>query len=82
MKATSGLALAMLVPSFLLASVFPYADFLAIHLIPNLDTESAGHYAGLVGSSFMFGHMFISYALGNVANWHGMMFIIKTLLLL
>jgi MFS family permease len=81
-KATIALAFTMLTQSFLLTGVFPYAGFLAMHLIPSLDTESAGRYAGLVGSSFMFGRIFTSYAWGKAADRHGRTFVIKASLML
>lgn len=76
------LASAMLVQSFLLVSVFPYAGFLAMRLVPSVNEENAGRYAGLIGSSFMFGRMFTSYIWGKAADRLGRKFVLEASLCL
>merc|ERR1719491_1107992 len=76
------LAASMLVQSFLLVGVFPYSGFMAIHLIPNLNEENAGSYAGLIASSFMVGRTLTAFEWGRVADRHGRVFVIKASLLL
>ena len=79
---TIALALSLLVQSYLLVSVFPYSGFLAMHLVPNLNEETAGKYAGWIASSFMFGRTFSSYHWGKAADIYGRTFVIKSSLLL
>ncbi|KAL3940100.1 MAG: hypothetical protein SGBAC_005284 [Bacillariaceae sp.] len=79
---TGALTVAMFVQSYLLVSVFPYSGFLAMFLIPGLNEETAGSYAGLVASSFMFGRTFSSFQWGRAADVYGRVFVIRTSLLL
>ncbi|CAJ1949636.1 unnamed protein product [Cylindrotheca closterium] len=79
---TVALSVAMLVQSYLLVSVFPYSGFLAMFLIPGLNEETAGRYAGLVASSFMFGRTFSSFQWGKAADEYGRVFVIRASLLL
>jgi len=76
------LSFALLVQSYLLVSVFPYSGFLAMHLIPGLNEETAGSYAGLVASSFMAGRTFSSFEWGKAADRYGRVFVIEMSLLL
>lgn len=78
----AALAFTMLTQSFLLVGVFPYSGFLAMHLVPSLDEESAGRYAGLVASSFMVGRTLTSFHWGRAADRHGRTFAIRMSLLL
>ena len=79
---TGSLAFAMLVQSYLLVGVFPYSGFLAMHLIPGLNEETAGRYAGWIASSFMIGRTFSSFEWGKAADKYGRTFVIKASLLL
>ena len=79
---TGSLAFAMLVQSYLLVGVFPYSGFLAMHLIPGLNEETAGRYAGWIASSFMIGRTFSSFEWGKAADRYGRTFVIKASLLL
>ena len=79
---TASLASTMLVQSYLLVSVFPYSGFLAMHLVPGLNEETAGSYAGLIASSFMFGRTFSSFEWGKAADRYGRVFVIQVSLLL
>ena len=67
---------------YIVMSVFPYAGFLAIHLISHLDAENAGTYAGLVASAFMVGRMCMSFEWGKLADKRGRKFVIQASLLL
>jgi MFS family permease len=79
---TAALAFAMLVQSYLLVSVFPYSGFMAMFLIPGLNEETAGSYAGLIASSFMVGRAFSSFEWGKAADMYGRIFVIRSSLLL
>mmetsp|Transcript_12320 Transcript_12320/g.22226 ORF Transcript_12320/g.22226 Transcript_12320/m.22226 type:complete len:625 (-) Transcript_12320:380-2254(-) len=81
-KSTAALAFAMLTQSFLLVGVFPYSGFLAMHLVPSLDEDSAGRFAGLIASSFMVGRTFTSFLWGRAADKYGRTFSIEASLLL
>lgn len=76
------LSFALVVQSYLLVSVFPYSGFLAIHLIPGLNEETAGRYAGLIASSFMAGRTFTSFQWGKAADKYGRVAVIKASMLL
>jgi MFS family permease len=79
---TAALAFAMMVQSYLLVSVFPYSGFMAMFLIPGVNEETAGSYAGLIASSFMFGRTFSSFEWGKAADMYGRVFVIRSSLLL
>eukprot|EP00980_Cylindrotheca_fusiformis_P008351 scaffold1754_cov105-Cylindrotheca_fusiformis.AAC.13 len=79
---TAALAFTMLVQSYLLVSVFPYSGFMAMFLIPGLNEETAGSYAGLIASSFMAGRTCTSFHWGKAADRHGRIFVIRSSLLL
>lgn len=81
-SAVAVLAFALLVQSYLLVSVFPYSGFLAMHLIPGLNEETAGSYAGLIASSFMAGRTFSSFEWGKAADRYGRVFVIEMSMLL
>jgi MFS family permease len=76
------LSFCLLIQSYLLVSVFPYSGFLAMHLIPNLNEETAGSYAGLIASSFMIGRTCSSFEWGKAADRYGRVFVIKISLFL
>jgi hypothetical protein len=57
--------------SWLMISVFPYSGFMAIYLIPHINEETAGPYAGLLASSFMIGRAVTSYGWGQLADIYG-----------
>ena len=53
-------------------SVFPYAPYMAIQLLPDrLNEENAGLYAGFMASSFMIGRALSSYFWGQWADVYG-----------
>lgn len=79
---TVSLSFALLVQSYLLVSVFPYGGFMAMHLIPGANEESAGRYAGFIASSFMVGRTLSSFEWGKAADRYGRVFVIKMSLLL
>ena len=78
----AALSFSLLVQSYLLVSVFPYSGFLAMHLIPSLNEENAGSYAGLIASAFMFGRTISSFEWGKAADKYGRVFVVKISLLL
>jgi MFS family permease len=70
------LSLCMLSQSWLLISVYPYSGFMAIDLIPEVNEENAGSYAGMIASSFMIGRALSSYGWGKVADIYGRKFVL------
>lgn len=70
------MSFSMLTHSWLLISVFPYSGFMAIHLVPSLNEETAGSYAGLIASAFMIGRALTSYSWGKVADRYGRKFVV------
>lgn len=71
-RSTAALCLATFSVSYTLVSVFPYAGFMAIQLLPGkLDEENAGLFAGLIGSSFMVGRAFSGYGWVRMADSYG-----------
>jgi len=81
-RTTFILSFVLLIQSYLLVSVFPYARFLAMHLIPNVNEDTAGSYAGFIASSFMIGRTFSSFEWGKIADRYGRVFVIKISLVL
>lgn len=81
-RAINSLAFGLLVQSYLLVSVFPYSGFLAMHLIPSLNEENSGKYAGFIAASFMFGRAFSSFEWGKTADKYGRVFVVETSLIL
>jgi len=79
---TASLSFCMMIQSYLLVGVFPYAGFLAMHLIDGVTEETAGKYAGLIASSFMMGRFLSSYAWGKAADRYGRIFCIQSSLAL
>eukprot|EP00562_Extubocellulus_spinifer_P013031 CAMPEP_0178545144 /NCGR_PEP_ID=MMETSP0697-20121206/3489_1 /TAXON_ID=265572 /ORGANISM="Extubocellulus spinifer, Strain CCMP396" /LENGTH=509 /DNA_ID=CAMNT_0020177699 /DNA_START=1631 /DNA_END=3156 /DNA_ORIENTATION=- len=59
------------VQAYLLISIFPYAGYMSIDLIPALTEENAGTYAGLLASAFMAGRTISAYPWGVVADTYG-----------
>ncbi|KAG7350580.1 major facilitator superfamily transporter [Nitzschia inconspicua] len=62
-----------LIHAYMLINVFPYAAFMAVHLLPDgsVDDQSVGPFSGVLASSFMFGRMFSSYPWGRMADLYG-----------
>jgi len=71
LASTGALCLAMFCHTYLLMSVFPYAGFMAIYLIPGLSSETAGSYAGLISSCYMAGRAVCSFTWGAAADTIG-----------
>jgi len=78
----AALCLCAFTHAYLLISVFPYSGFLAMTLAPNVDTDTAGYYAGWISSSFMFGRAFGSYPWGRAADSYGRKAVLRTSLCL
>ena len=78
----AALSFAMLVHSYLLVGVFPYSGFLAMHLVPSLNEETVGMYAGLIASSFVMGRTVTSFVWGKAADRCGRLFTIQASMLL
>ena len=74
--ATIALCLCTLTHSWLLISVYPYSGFMAIDLIPEVNEENAGSYAGMIASSFMIGRALSSYGWGKLADIYGRKFVL------
>jgi len=68
--------------AYLMVSVFPYAGFLCIRMIPSANEENAGSYAGLLESSFMVGRTLTSYEWGRLSDRYGRVFVLISSLLL
>jgi len=81
-RAIGVLSFSLLIQSYLLVSVFPYSGFLAMHLIPGLNEETAGSYAGLIASAFMAGRALSSFEWGKAADRYGRAYVIEVSLLL
>ena len=69
--AIAALSFAMINQSYYLISVFPYAGFFAMKLVPSLTTNTAGTYAGLIASSYMVGRMLTAVTWGKIADTIG-----------
>lgn len=65
------LSIAVLAQGYLLISCFPYIAFLCIYLVPTLNVQNAGFYAGIISSVYMIGRAFSSYGWTTVANVYG-----------
>jgi len=65
------MVLLLLTQSYLLISPFVYSGAMVIWLNPSLTKSSAGYYAGLVASSFMFGRTISSYQWGKWSDVYG-----------
>jgi sugar phosphate permease len=73
---TMALCVGMFSMFYLLFSVFPYSGFMVIHLVPGVDSENAGIYAGFLSSSFMVGRAFSAYPWGKIADIYGRKFVL------
>ena len=82
LRSTISLCCVMLTQSYLLISVFPYSGFLALHLLPTLNQENVGSYAGFIASCFMFGRMISSFEWGKATDKYGRKFVIQATLIL
>jgi MFS family permease len=76
LSSTVALCICTLAHSWLLISVFPYSGFMAVALVPGVDEENAGSYAGLLASAFMAGRAGTSYAWGKSADVYGRKFVL------
>lgn len=65
------LCFGVLTQGYLLISCFPYIAFMCIHLIPGLDEQNAGSYAGIMSTMFMLGRTLSSYMWNNIADKSG-----------
>ena len=68
------LCLSTLANAYVTISVFPYAPFMILQLLPpstSITTESVGWYAGLLASSYMAGRFLAAYPWGHMADSHG-----------
>jgi MFS family permease len=73
---TLALSSSVLTMFYLIMSVFPYSGFMVIHLVPGVDHENAGLYAGFLTSSFMVGRAFSAYPFGKIADIYGRKFVL------
>ena len=68
---TAAMCLCTFTHSWLLVSVFPYAGFMSIKLVPGTTEENAGYYAGLLSAAFMIGRAVTSYGWGKISDIYG-----------
>jgi MFS family permease len=68
---TAAICLCTFTHSWLLVSVFPYAGFMVIKLVPGTTEENAGSYAGLLSAAFMLGRAVTSYNWGKISDVYG-----------
>ena len=68
---TAAICLCTFTHSWLLVSVFPYAGFRVIKLVPGTTEENAGSYAGLLSAAFMIGRAVTSYGWGKISDVYG-----------
>lgn len=73
---TMALCSAILAMFYTLFSVFSYSGFMVMHLVPGVDQETAGTYAGFLASSFMVGRALSSYPWGKLADIYGRKFVL------
>ena len=57
--------------SYLIINVTPYAGFLAVKLIDDLNEENTGYYAGFISASFQAGRMMTSIFWGKFSDKYG-----------
>jgi MFS family permease len=79
---TAAICLCTFTHSWLLVSVFPYAGFMVIDLVPGTNEETVGTKAGLLSAAFMIGRALTSYAWGKLADTYGRRVVLFTSLLL
>jgi MFS family permease len=79
---TAAICLCTFTHSWLLVSVFPYAGFMVIHLVPSTTEETVGTKAGLLSAAFMIGRALTSYGWGQLADTYGRRIVIITSLVL
>ena len=68
---TAALCICMMAHSYLLISVFPYSGYMAVKLVPSLNEDTAGPYAGILASALMVGRAITAYGWGKVADSYG-----------
>ena len=61
----------MLAYSFLVISVFPYAGYMVVDLVPDADPDTVGSYAGWLASAFHLGIVSTAVLWGQAANIYG-----------
>lgn len=66
--ATAALCCCTFSNAFLVISVFPYAGYMVIDLVPGTTTETAGVYAGFLASSFFAARVLTAYQWGRIAD--------------
>lgn len=65
------LCFGVLTQGYLLISCFPYIAFMCIQLVPGLDEQNAGSYAGIMSTIFMLGRTLSSYMWNKIADKSG-----------
>jgi MFS family permease len=80
---TATLCMCSLTNAYLTISVFPYAGYLVMDLLPGIATrENSGMYAGMIASSFMVGRFLTAYQWGRMADYYGRVCTLQAALLL
>ena len=80
--AVGALCLCSLANAFVIVSVFPYAGYMVLGLLPDTTPESVGGYAGILASSFMLGRCGTAYLWGEIADQKGRVFVLQSSLFL
>ena len=72
------LCLSSLANGLIIVSVFPYAGFMVLKVLPDTTPETAGTYAGWIAASFMAGRFGTAYLWGRLADTYGRVVVLKT----
>ena len=61
---------------YLIFSIFPYGGFMALHLVPGLQPNSVGIYAGILTGSMKIASVVTAYPWGIVSDTYGRKFVL------
>jgi MFS family permease len=80
---TAVLCLCSLANAYVTISVFPYAGYMVMDLLPGTATrENSGLYAGMIASSFMAGRFVTAYQWGRMGDYYGRVWTLQAALVL
>lgn len=82
-RATAALCLSSFTNGFLVISIFPYAGYMAMDLLPDdaVTRDDAGVYAGILSSAFFAGRLVTAYQWGHWADTYGRVGVLQTVLI-
>ncbi|KAL3932096.1 MAG: hypothetical protein SGBAC_011009 [Bacillariaceae sp.] len=80
--AVGALCLCSLANAFVIVSIFPYAGYMVLGLLPDKTPEDVGGCAGILASSFMLGRCGTAYLWGEIADQKGRVFVLQFSLIL